>query len=76
MDKRFHKGNLGDLFVVIDVEPDAYNKLDAGDRMKHRLVQIASGGMISPVLANTWVTQIADQLNQFDVANAAVAKLQ
>lgn len=76
MDKRFHKGNIGDTFVVIDVEPDVYNQLDKNARSKHWLVQITSGGMISPTLANTWVVQIADQLNQFDVANAAVAKLQ
>ena len=76
MDKRFHNGNIGDTFVVIDVEPDVYNKMEQSDRAKHLLVQVQSGGMISPTLANTWVVQMADQLNQFDVANAAVAKLQ
>lgn len=75
MDKRFHKGNLGDVFVVIDVDPDFYNKLGPADRPKHQLIRINSGGMISPTLANTWVAQLAEQLNQFDTANAAVAKL-
>lgn len=76
MGKRFHTGAVDDIFVVLDVTPDTYNKMTGHERMKHRLVQITSGGMISPMLAEAWVTQIADQLNQFDVANATVAKLQ
>lgn len=33
------------------------------------------GGMISKDLARTWADQLTDQLNKFDAANAAVAKL-
>lgn len=61
--------------AVLDVPDNVYSKLEGAAREKHILVEIRVGGMISQRLAETYVQQIADQLNQFDTANAAVAKL-
>lgn len=83
-DKRFHAIRLGFVkentttvtsVAVVPMTLAAYNALSEIDRIEVRLVEIKVGGMISEMLAKTWVEQIADQLNQFDVANAVVAKL-
>lgn len=83
-EKRFRAtllgSNDGDSFtpntaVVVDISNEAYAKLDPPAREKHILVRVRLGGMISQRLAEAYVQQIADQLNQFDAANAAVAKL-
>lgn len=57
-------------------DPDEYNKLE-GQEAKDKTVvaTIKVGGMVSPLLAETWAQQMTDQLNQFDTANAAVAKM-
>lgn len=61
--------------AVLDVPDDVFLKLEGPAQKAHILVQVRIGGMISQRLAETYVQQIADQLNQFDAANAAVAKL-
>lgn len=73
---RFHNGALGnDRIVVIDCDEATYNKLPGSERIKHILIDIKVGGMVSEQLARTWADQLTSQLNQFDAANAAVAKL-
>lgn len=74
-DKRFHMGWNSDKAVVVDIPIEQYNKGDSGYQREHQLVAIRIGGMISQRLAATYVKQICDQLNQFDIANATVAKL-
>ena len=62
--------------AVIDIPIDRYKDLTTtGAQDAHIIVRVRIGGMISQRLAETYVQQIADQLNQFDAANAAVAKL-
>lgn len=61
--------------LVIDISASEFNDLSVEKRAKHKLVRIQIGGMVSEELARTWTDQIAAQLNQFDVANATVAKL-
>lgn len=75
MEKRFHVGGVPSRWYVIDLPVDEYNRLAPSKRPEHQLVEIRIGGAISPALATTWASDIADKLNQFDVANAAVAKL-
>lgn len=83
-DKRFRATLLGSNVdgsfkvasaAVLDVPDNVYSKLEGPAQENHILVRIRVGGMISQRLAETYVQQIADQLNQFDAANAAVAKL-
>lgn len=83
-DKRFRTTLLGtgsgDDFVpyhaaVLDVSRKDYAKMQQQERETHQVVRIRLGGMMSERLAATYVRQIADQLNQFDAANATVAKL-
>lgn len=82
--KRFRATLLGsgsgDVFAphyaaVVDVPKKDYAKMQQHEREAHQIVRIRLGGMMSERLAATYVRQIADQLNQFDIANAAVAKL-
>lgn len=75
IEARFHYGSNDTHAVVLDVPIEKYNKMDSGSQNLHRLVSIRIGGMVSKQLAHTWATQICEQLNQFDVANATVAKL-
>ncbi len=60
---------------VTDLSTEDFKLLDPADRDKHMLVKIRIDGMLSKKLAETYATQIADQLNQFDIANLAAAKL-
>lgn len=76
-EKRFHCGlSKNDTFaLVISTTPEKYNKLAGDVQAVHRLVEIRVGGAMSPQLAEHYARQICDQLNQFDAANLAVAKL-
>ena len=75
-EKRFHAARLDSgVEVVLSVPPDEFNKLDAAGRQGCILVRIKTDTMISPKLARVWTEDIADKLNQFDIANAAVAKI-
>lgn len=83
-EKRFRRMRLGyskegietvTSVAVIATPVGSYNALLESEREAARLIDIKVGGMISELLALTWAGQICDQLNQFDVANAAVAKL-
>lgn len=76
-DRRFHCGlSKNDTFaLVISTTPERYNKLTNEMQAAHLLVQIRIGGAMSPQLAEHYARQICDQLNQFDAANLAVAKL-
>lgn len=60
---------------VTDLSVEDFKLLDPADRDTHMLVKIRIGGILSQKLAETYAAQIADQLNQFDIANLAVAKL-
>lgn len=75
MEKRFSIGWNDVSMLVIDIPTEKYNKLVGDDKIKHQVVRIALGGIMSQALAETYARQIADQLNSFDVANATVAKL-
>lgn len=75
MEKRFGIGWNDVSMLVIDIPTEKYNKLAVDDKIKHQVVRIALGGIMSRALAETYAQQIADQLNGFDIANATVAKL-
>lgn len=60
---------------VTDLSVEDFKLLDPADRDTHMLAKIRIGGILSKKLAETYAAQIADQLNQFDIANLAVAKL-
>ena len=63
-------------YAIVDIPLENLKKLQTKMEVEaHTLVRIKSGGFISQRLANTWIDQICDQLNGFDTANAAVAKL-
>ncbi len=74
--KRLSDGAIKPLHVfVTDLSMEDFNLLDPADRDKYMLVKIRIDGMISKKLAETYALQIAEQLNQFNIANLAVAKL-
>lgn len=73
---RFHVGHTDTHVWVVDVPIDKFRKLGSvADQNHHTITKIQIGGMVSPRLGLVWAEQIRDQLNQFDIANAAVAKL-
>jgi len=75
-DKRFLLGYTQTHVWVIDMPIEKFKNLENGDEQeRHTIAKIRIGGMVSKQLARVWAEQICDQLNQFDVANAAVAKL-
>lgn len=77
VEKRFLAAEqIGGDFVIADCgTTEAFNKMTSEQRTKTIILRITPGGMISKMLADTWTKQMCDQLNQFDIANAAVAKL-
>jgi hypothetical protein len=76
MEPRFHAFKLqSGAYIVAGVSSKEWDSMDPSQRTKQMFVTINTGGMISPLLASTWAKGMAEQLNQFDVANAAVAKL-
>ena len=75
--KRFHVGEFENgSWVLLDTPPAKWNALpkDSIQRTKHLLVEVRVGA-ISPAVAEIWINAICDKLNQFDISNAAVAKL-
>lgn len=78
MEKRFRAGRLKNAKVahVIEGTYEEYNsKNTVAEQNAMTIVEIKIGGMVSEQLATQWCKEIQDQLNQFDIANAAVAKL-
>ena len=74
--ERFHMGYSPGYVWILDIPVDDFKRLDTeAEQHQHTIVKIRVGGMVSPNLGKIWAQQICDQLNQFDIANAAVAKL-
>lgn len=72
---RFFSGSRPERCVVVDMPAEQFNALvTVKDQEKHMLVEIKVGGAISPALGKIWTREIAQKLNEFDVANATVAK--
>lgn len=73
---RFHtlKLNTGD-YIVTDMSAEQYdNARDGAEQRAHTFVTIKVG-VIAPRLGLVWAKEITEKLNQFDISNAAVAKL-
>lgn len=74
-DERFEIGYNERKVVVIDMPLEKFNGLGRDDKRPHVLAEFNIQGAMSKHLAHVYAEQIMKQLNQFDVANAAVAKL-
>ena len=61
--------------IVIDMPLDQLKKLEPARQKQHVVAEFNSRGVLTPMVANIWANKIAEQLNQFENANAAVAKM-
>lgn len=76
--KRFHAAiDIRDdrlRTVILDVPVDEYNEMDEVAKRPHEIV-VFQMPAISNTLARHYAMEICKQLNEFDAANLAVAKL-
>ena len=68
-------GGGRDGVLVVDVPMKELMKMSATEQQKHIVVEFKVRGLITTKVANVWAKKIAEQLNQFENANAAVAKM-
>ncbi len=61
--------------VVIDIPVDALLRLPKKMHSEHVVVEFKVRGVLSAKVADVWAKKIAEQLNQFETANATVAKM-
>ena len=61
--------------VVVDIPLNELMKLPADAHGKHVVAEFKVRGVLSAKVAEVWAKKIAEQLNQFEAANAAVAKM-
>ena len=61
--------------VVVDMPLEDLMKLPKDECQKHVVVEFKVRGVLSAKVADVWAKKIAEQLNQFENANAAVAKM-
>lgn len=61
--------------VVVDIPFDTLMGLPKEVRTKHIVVEFKVRGVLSAKVADVWAKKIAEQLNQFETANATVAKM-
>ena len=65
----------GQGVVVTDIPFDILMGLPKEMRSKHIVVEFKVRGVLSIKVVDVWAKKIAEQLNQFENANAAVAKM-
>ena len=73
-DVGYHEGGQTGI-VVVDIPMDALLRLPKEMHSKHIVVEFKVRGVLSTKVADVWAKKIAEQLNQFESANAAVAKM-
>ncbi len=61
--------------VVIDMPIGDLLKLPKDEHKKHIVAEFKVRGVLSAKVADVWAKKIAEQLNQFETANATVAKM-
>jgi len=61
--------------LVIDMPLNELKKLSGAQQKEHVLVEFNASGVMTPKVIDIWAKKIAEQLNQFENANAAVAKM-
>ena len=61
--------------VVVDMPLEDLTKLPKDEHKKHVVAEFKVRGVLSAKVADVWAKKIAEQLNQFENANAAVAKM-
>jgi len=61
--------------VVIDMPLDKLKELPTEEQKKHLVVEFKVRGLVTSTVADVWAKKIAEQLNGFEAANAAVAKM-
>ena len=61
--------------VVVDMPLEDLLKLPKDEHKKHVVAEFKVRGVLSVKVADVWAKKIAEQLNQFENANAAVAKM-
>ena len=69
----YEGGQIG--VVVVDMPLDDLMKLPKDDHKKHVVAEFKVRGVLSAKVADVWAKKIAEQLNQFENANAAIAKM-
>jgi hypothetical protein len=75
--KTYHTGYFSgtDEYVVVAMPLAEFNKLEENDPRRTPVVRFKPRYGMTPGLAKQYVKAIADQLNEFETANVAVAKL-
>ena len=61
--------------VVVDMPLEDLMKLPKDEQKKHVVAEFKVRGVLSVKVADVLAKKIAEQLNQFENANAAVAKM-
>ena len=61
--------------VVLDMPLDELRKLPSAKQDAHIVAELKISGTMTRKVADIFAEKIAEQLNQFEIANAAVAKM-
>ena len=65
----------GSSVVVLNIPYEDLMRLPRDQRKNHIVAEFKVRGVLSLKVAEVWATKIAEQLSQFENANAAVAKM-
>ena len=61
--------------IVIDMPLDQLKKLEPARQKQHVVAEFNARGVMTPKVAYVWAEKIAEQLDQFETANVAAAKM-
>ncbi len=75
MSGQYLVGYNTDSVVVIDIPHEKYNELSVGQKEQHTVARFNTVGIMTRALARHYAYKLAEQLNGFEAANLAVAKL-
>lgn len=73
-DVGYYEGSQPSI-VVVDMPLNELMKLPKDEHRKHVVAEFKVRGVLSAKVADVWAEKVADQLNKFEAANAAVAKM-
>lgn len=75
MSGRYLVGYNVDSVVVIDTPHENYTLLSTEQKQQHTVARFNTVGIMTRALATHYAYKLAQQLNDFEAANLAVAKL-
>lgn len=74
-DVGYYRNSGNERVVVINMPLDDLLKLAPATQQQHIVAEFKVRGVLSSQVAEVWAKKMAEQLNQFETANAAVAKM-